>query len=668
MNNARLLLFAVLVFLFFCLLVFKLVDIQLFNSDELSYFAKRQQTNTEIIKAERGYVFDRNNVLLVYNRNDISFYVDLRMLSSAAKKELARRFSQAFGKSKNHYLNLLKQSGKTICLEKKADYESAAELMNYKLAGLFYKEEPTRIYHYGSLASHILGYVNNEYEGVNGIAKRFEDELNGEDGAILVERNAIGEIISVLENQKKKPQAGCDIYLTIDKNYQTILEEELKKAVRSYSAETAVGIIMNPNTGEILAMSNINDYNPNHYWKYSDFERKNRAITDVYEPGSTFKVVTLSALLDEKICNESEVIDVENGKYKFRNVYIKDTHKNNRLTVKGIIEESSNIGISKLIQRMKDEEYYNYVRAFGFGTYTSVTLPGEVTGRLHKPADWSKVTKTFMSFGYNISVTPLQLTTAFCAVINGGTLYQPLIVKKLLDKNENDVMEFLPIKVREVISEKTSQRMRKLLVSAVENGTGNQALIDNISVGGKTGTSKVIVNGNYSDNQYHSTFIGFFPAENPQIVCFVLVNKPRGEYYGGKVSAPVFKNIAERIIKSEPEKFYGNGKTYDEEITTPDEEVMINQWFVNNEDLEETKIKNVIQQNNLIVNNNVMPDLRGRTVKEALAIVNELSIKYNVIGSGIVIKQSIKPGSSLSKNLICNIHCSDKMINGTRIY
>ncbi len=668
MNNSRTLFITILIFLFFSVLVFKLIDIQLIKADELSYFAKRQQTNTETIKAERGCIYDRNDVLLAYNRNDVSFYVDLRMLSTNQKELLASEFSNAFGKTKNHYLNQLKKTGKTICIEKKAPYEKSKDLMNFKLKGFFYKEEPTRIYHYGNFASHILGYINKEYEGVNGIAKSFEDELNGGNGARLIEKNAVGEIISVSDEQTKNPIPGNDIYLTIKRNYQVILEEELKKAVNSYSAESAVGIIMDPNTGEILALANVRDYDPNIYWKYNDFERKNRAITDVYEPGSTFKVFTLSALLDKEECNETETLNVENGKYKFRNSYVNDTHRFQRLSVQGIIEESSNIGMAKLVQRLEDETYYDYVRAFGFGTYTSITLPGEVKGELHKPADWSKITKVFMSFGYGISVTPLQLTTAFCAVVNGGTLYRPLIVKKLVDKNKNIVNEYSPVIVRKVITKKTSERMKKLLAGAVENGTGKLALLNNISVGGKTGTSKVIINGNYSNDSYFSTFIGFFPVEKPELVCYVLINKPKGEYYGGKVSAPVFKKIVEKIVRAEPENFLEETKSSEIENRKYEKDISEEDIFVSNVDFEKPTLKTIKNNDEPLINKNLMPNLNGRTVKEAITILNQLTLNYDLIGSGVVTKQSIKPGSIIKKNQVCKIYCSDETINGTRIY
>ena len=668
MNNSRTLFIIILIFLFFGVLVIKLVDIQLLKADELSYFAKRQQTNTEKISAERGCIYDRHDVLLAYNRNDISFYVDLRMLSPNIKEELADKLSKTFGKSKNHYLTKLKKSGKTICVEKKVSYEKAKMMMDYNITGFFYKEEPTRIYHYGSLASHILGYVNKEYVGVNGIANRFEDELNGENGARFIEKNAVGEIISVYDEQTKTPVPGNDIYLTINRNYQVILEEELRKAVNSNSAESAVGIIMNPNNGEILAMANISDYDPNNYWKYSDFERKNRAITDVYEPGSTFKVFTLSALLNQGECIETETINVENGRYKFRSAYVNDSHKFQKLNVRQIFEESSNIGVAKLVQRLNDETYYNYIRGFGFGTFTSITLPGEVTGKLLKPSDWSKLTKVFMSFGYGISVTPLQLTTAFCAVINGGTLYQPLIVKKMVDKNLNKVEEYSPVVVRKIISENTSKRMKMLLAGAVENGTGNLAMIENMFVGGKTGTSKVVINGKYSNDSYYSTFIGFFPIEKPELVCYVLINKPKGEYYGGRVSAPVFKRISEKIIKIESEKFSDDNNSLGLENLSFEKSISNDQTFINSDDFEKHELNTAISDNKFVMNKSLMPDLVGRNLKEALTIINQLALKYELSGSGVVAGQSIKPGSVINKNQICKIYCRDEKIKGTRIY
>ena len=666
MNNARVLLILIFVVLLFGALVFRLVNLQVIRSDELSYFAKRQQMNTQTVQAERGFIYDRNDVLLVYNRNDYSFFVDLRMLPASEKDKLASIFSKVMGKSKRHYSNLLKAKGKTICLEKKVSFEKSLDLFEYKNPAFFFVEDPVNVFQYGSLASHVLGYIDNDYKGVNGISKSFDDVLKGKDGFRIVERNAMGEIISISEKQNRPSVPGNDIYLTIDKRYQAIVEEELRQSLKQTSGESATSIIMNPNTGEILALANLDDYDPNYFWQYGDFERKNRAITDAYEPGSTFKAVTLAALIEDKVCDESERIYVENGVYKFRNNYIRDSHKYEYLTVREIIEESSNIGVAKLVQRISDEKFYQYVRSFGFGTFTSISLPGEVTGKLVDFDKWSKLTKTYMSFGYNISATPLQLTNAFCAIINGGILYQPQIVKRQVDKNGITVKEYSPVVVRRVVSEKTSERMRNLLLGAVEKGTGEQAKIDSLLIGGKTGTSKIIIDGKYSNSQYYSSFIGFYPADNPTIVCYVLIHKPKGEYYGGLVSAPVFKNILSRIYQLEKGKYNYPKQNTEIKITDNFNNELKNDFVVSDQQSNEkiTESRTVFAADN----RNLMPDLSGKTIKEAVLILNVLGVKWSISGSGVVSEQSIPPGQTINKRKTCILTCSQISSTGARIY
>ncbi|MCH7723358.1 MAG: transpeptidase family protein [Bacteroidetes bacterium] len=669
MNNSRALLVIIIILFLFTALTVKLVEIQIIKSEELTYYAKMQQTKLETIPAERGVIYDRNNTLLVYNRNDVSINLDLRMIPENSKNILAEKLSSTLGKSKSHYKKLMNQSRKTISIEKHVGREKAFRLINdINISALFTVEKPTRVYQYGSLASHVLGYVNSEFVGVNGIAKTFEEDLNGDDGAIIVERDVLGRIITTIQdNEVKAPIPGYNLNLTIDINYQVILEDELKRGNEFYKGESATGIIMDPNTGEILALANVDDYDPNYYWKFSDYQRKNKAITDTYEPGSTIKAITLAALLDAGKCYESELINVENGKYKFRNIYIKDTHKNNYLTVSGILEESSNIGISKLIQRLDDDTYYKYLRGFGFGTYTSITLPGGVKGILKKPNQWSKLTKTFMSFGYGVSVTPLQLIVAYSAIVNGGILYEPHILKSKTDKSGVVKYESSPIVIRRVISEETSARVKKILRRAVKNGTGHLADLEEISVGGKTGTSQQIINGKYSRQKYHASFIGFFPADNPQLVCLVIVNSPQTEKYGGKVAAPIFKKIAERIINTDLKNFqqrekYNESKTADEHIL---------KTFSNNDNKNKISNASYVQGNNELkknFENNLMPDLKGRTVREALISLNLLGLKYDIRGSGIVVSQSINPGIRVKQNQVCRLNFSEAIIKGANIY
>jgi cell division protein FtsI (penicillin-binding protein 3) len=662
MNNSRALLIIILVFLFFAALVVKLVDIQIIRSEELKYYAQRQQTGVEVIPAEQGLIYDRNNVLLVYNRPDVSFYVDLRMISEKSKKDIAASFSKVLGKSRNYYMNLMNGSKKTICLEKKVINEKANSLKEIKRVGFFYRDDPTRVYHYNDLAAHLLGYVDGDLRGVAGVSKYFEEELNGQNGSKVIDKNAIGDVVTVEDAETEPAIPGDNIYLTIDKDYQQILEEELRKGVNEYGAASATGIIMNPNTGEILAIANIDDFDPNEYWKYNDFQRRNRAITDTYEPGSTFKSFTIASLIDQRLCKLNEKINVENGSYRYKSVNIKDTHPFKSLTVKEVIEQSSNIGVSKLVQRIDDEKYFKYLRGFGFGNFTSITLPGETAGKLKKPTEWSSVSKAYISFGYEISVTPIQMITGYAALINGGVLLEPQLISKEVNYNGHLVKEFTPKEVRKVISSETSATMRNLLAGVVKNGTGKKAYSDLITVGGKTGTSQKLVNGSYSKKDYNSSFIGFFPVDDPQVVCLILLNSPDLGKYGGLVAAPIFKNVAERIIKTDVDKFQHD--------INP--ELLNNLKFANhNKEREQQKTKQTSELNIKGINISsvkVMPDLVSSSIKDAIFALTKLGVKYKINGSGIIASQSIPAGKNLNGNETCVLDCSEIYVKGAALY
>ena len=664
MNNSRALIVIVFIFLFFMALVIKLFDIQIVKSEELKYYAQKQQTKMEKIDADRGLIYDRNNTLLVYNRNDVSFYLDLRMVSETGKLKIAKKFASVFSKSAKHYLNLMKYSDKTICIERKASSEDALLLKNFKVTGLFYNEDPTRIYQYNNLASHILGYVNNDFRGVNGIEKSFNPILQGEEGKMLVERNAIGDMITVAEEETQPAVSGDNVYLTINKTFQAILEEELLNGLDVYGGLSATGIIMNPQNGEILALANLNDYNPETYWKFNDSDRKDRAITDSYEPGSTFKSITMAVLLDRHLCRLNETVNVENGSYKFKNIRISDTHKHQYLSVMGVMEQSSNVGMSKLVQRINDDVYYKYVRAFGFGNYTGIKLPGEVDGELKKPNDWTSVTKAFMSFGYELMVTPLQLISAYCSLINGGILYKPLIVKKETDCNGTVIYEDSPKQVRRVISEETSGKMREILYNVVENGTGENAKIDNLKVGGKTGTAQRLENGRYSKSDYNSSFIGFFPCDNPKVICLILVNAPKIGRYGGSVAAPIFKNVAERMIKADPGLL--NTFSQEEEIHIASAE----KSDINFPKIVPAKSNDGIQHINAkeFSGSNVMPDLTNYSIRDAIYLLTKMGVRYTIRGSGLVLSQSINPGTKINKDQLCVLNCKEASIHGTVVY
>lgn len=655
MNNSRALFVLSLMIIISIIIVIRLVNIQVIDKTKYAQLAEQQQTSIEKIKAEFGLIYDRNNDLLVYNRNDVTFYLDLNITSQSEKDSIAKIFSKATGKSKNFYLSLMNKSKGTIVLQNKITPSEFSKIKDYNFNGLYYVSDPTRIYHYGSLASHVLGFVNKQHKFVSGISEYFSKDLEGIEGYRKVYKNSLGRIVSYDENEMQPAVPGNNLFLTIDKKYQSILEEELKKGLQQYQAHSATGIIMNPNTGEILALANVDDYDPNFYWEYDDFQRRNRAITDTYEPGSTFKPFTFAALVENNLCSLNEKIFLENGTYHFQKVKIRDVKPYSYLSAEDVIVNSSNIGVAKLVQRIKDDEYYKFLRSLGFGNLTSIQIKGEAPGRLKKPNNWSPTSKSFISFGYEISVTPIQLITAFSALINGGILYQPQLISKKVSADGDLIEEFKPKPIRRVISESTSSVMRKVLGDVVKRGTAKQAAIDFITVGGKTGTSQKIVDGQYSKSFYNTSFIGFFPIEDPQVVILIHYNSPQLGKYGGLVAAPVFKRVAERIIEKNFNNFekYVDDK-YKQKILYSELKSNQNTTTFNFDSLEQPRLATT----------KLMPNLINQPLSEAINTLNKLGVNYKVKGNGIVVKQSISPGLKINENDLCLIECNSIQIIG----
>ncbi|MBZ0180958.1 MAG: transpeptidase family protein [Melioribacteraceae bacterium] len=668
MNNSRALLSIFIFFVAFIAISVRLFNIQVRDHDKFKYYAERQQNRIYPIKAERGIIKDREGKVLAYTKDDISLFADTRMLTKFRRDTLASALSSVFGKSKNHYYKLFDSKKGNVLLEKKVSRVESLLLSDLVVDGFFKTEDYTRVYPYGKLASHVLGFVDQAENGATGIEKQFNDYLTGQDGRLLVERDALGRIVTVNDALTVPALTGAEVTLTISQQYQSILEEELEKGLNEYQSNSGVGIIMNPQNGEILAMASLPNYNPSSYSQFSNEERRNRILTDTYEPGSTIKGIVMAMLMDEGKVNPNEVINTENGSYKFLRTRIKDTHAFEKLTVQEVLEQSSNIGMVKLSTRIDDNAFYKYLRDFGFGNTTSIDIPGETGGRLKKPDEFSKYTKAFVSHGYEIAATPLQVITAFSAVINGGILYQPHVVKKVNSNVNNEVVQFDSKKIRKVISEKTSEKMKNLLIGVVENGTASLARLDDMLIGGKTGTSQKLINGSYSSSEYNSSFIGFFPADNPQVICLVVIDSPKIGRYGGRVAAPIFKNIAERIIESDI-----NFSPYRKDIKRKNE---TNKDFLIAENLE---TENYVPKNEIFITANysensnekevenysrtTMPSLYNKSIKESITRLTALGIKYKIKGSGKVIDQSIMPGTKLKEGMICELVCSSEMVN-----
>lgn len=400
MINKRALIISFILLFAFIALSARLYVIQISGNEYYSLIALKQQNKPQTVKSGRGIISDRNGEVLSYTSDNISFFVDTRMIDSRKADSVASLFSGLFGKNKKYYLELIENGFRNVCLEKKVPMEKALQLKKAVIDGLFYEEDFSRVYPYGSLASHLLGYVDKKMIGVDGVEKVYNEKLTGTDGYYVFEKDVLGRIVSVNEKESRSPSAGNNITLTINKTYQQILEEELSKGLEKYEGESAVGIIMNPNTGEILALSNSPDFDPANYEIFPDKVRRNRLLTDTYEPGSTMKSISMSILFELKLASTDEIIDTEKGTYYFKGVKISDTHPHTSLTVREILEQSSNVGMAKLSQRIPDDMFYKFLRDFGFGNPTSIDLPGEASGLLKKPNSYSAVTKPFLSYGY----------------------------------------------------------------------------------------------------------------------------------------------------------------------------------------------------------------------------------------------------------------------------
>ncbi|MFH1197753.1 MAG: penicillin-binding protein [bacterium] len=679
MNNARTLFVAGFMVLFFFVLVLKLFNIQISKHEHYKYLAEVQQKEKVSILPERGKIEDRNGIVFAYTKNDKSYYIDADMLKARLRdskmskvtkqqmEQVASKFADVFESPKNHYLNIMDNGRNNTYLEKKAPVDKSVRLKNFAIDWLREVEDHTRIYPMGTTASHILGYLNSKEVGLTGIEKQYENFLKGKEGSRLEERDVLGRTVEVIESLSQPAIPGCRLILTINSNYQRVLEESLREGIKNYGAQSATGIIMDPNTGEILAMADLPDFDPANHQLVDDETRRNRSLTDPYEPGSTMKAFSMSMLIDEGKVRADKVINTENGYYKYHGENIKDSHPFASLTVKDILMQSSNIGMTKLSEEIEPYDFYKYLRDFGFGNKTGLDLPGESGGSVKKPDAFKKSTKARMSFGYELTVTPLQLLTAFCALVNGGSLYKPFLVKEIIDPSGEFSQINEPTLVRRVIDEKTSSIIKEWMVSVVEEGTGQSANSSIVKIGGKTGTSHKydIVAKKYSENNFNSSFIGFFPADQPKVVCLILFNSPKTEIFGGKVAAPVFKTVAERIIELDSEILKEQPKHESDDdrkdfITSLNAEQKGNQIKTFNYQ-NKSESKTPPKTNNII--KGVMPDLMGVTASKAISLLAGQGLNYEIKGKGKVTWQSIEPGTKIKSGETCRITCENTSKN-----
>lgn len=534
----------------FCLSIFaiKLVLIQVFKSSHLASLAEKQHNYVIELEPIRGTIYDRNLRPLAFNVSVPSLYANPKVMTLADKQKALRLLPALLGESEKSIKERLSRDKYFVWLKRKITKDLADDIEALKINGLGFRKESKRFYPNKGLAAHIIGFAGLDNHGLEGLEMYYDKELKGKPGHMQILRDARQREL-MIEKVYVAPQDGFDVVLTIDETIQYITEQALADAIQENHAKAGTVIVMDVLTGEILALANYPSYDLDHVEKSSVAARTNRAISFVFEPGSVFKIVAAAAALEEGQFKETDTIYCENGEYRVANHILHDHQPHGRLTFREVFELSSNIGVTKIAQKLGPDVIYRYAQRFRFGEMTGINLKGEVAGQLKPPSQWSKTTIGAIPIGHEVTTTPLQMVGALLAVANDGVYMKPFVVKYIKDRNGELIQAFQPTIVDRVISADTARRVKEILQGAVETGTGKKAIIKGVEVAGKTGTAQKIENGNYSHSSYYATFMGFAPVDAPRLAAIVVFDEPRPRYFGGTVSAPVFKEVVEKSLK-----------------------------------------------------------------------------------------------------------------------
>jgi len=546
-KNHRLYLLGAVLFLWCAAICGRLVWLQLFSYGKFVAQAAHQQQRAIPLAAPRGIIYDRaGRELAMSVLVDSAFAVPSEVRDLPTAVSLITRIT---GEDRNVVLADC-EAHKTFCwLARKADDETIERIQSLNLRGIHFQKEPKRFYPARDLAAQVLGSVGMDDSGQSGIEHEFDGQLRGRPGKMFISVDARKQWFSDVETQ---PRPGENLVLTIDKNIQYIAEKELDQAILDTQAIAGSAIVENPHTGEILALANRPTFNPNLHKQITPAALTNRAVSYIYEPGSTFKLVTISAALEEKLTTPDELFDCQMGSIVYNGMRIRDSKAHGVLPVWGVLAQSSDVGSIKIALRLGEDRFYRYIRAYGFGQQTGIELPGETRGMAKPPSRWSKVSIAAISIGQEIGISPLQLAGLVSTFANDGVWVAPRIVAGAVEPQSMlQMVAFHPGASHRVISAYTAAEMRSMMQKVVLEGTGRRAILEGYSSAGKTGTGQKVdpATGLYSKTKYNGSFAGFAPVNNPQIVVAVILDSPVGPHQGGQVSAPVFRRIAQQVLE-----------------------------------------------------------------------------------------------------------------------
>lgn len=549
----RLIVFLVFGMIVFTVILFRLAYVQLVIGDDITDKAKDLWSRNIPFEPKRGEIKDRNGEVLATNVSMPSVYVVPRQVVD--KNKTAADLAKILEADEKKILERIEKNSmiERIPEGRKITPEKAKEIKKLNLPGVFIAEDSKRFYPFGSELSQVLGFAGADNQGLVGLEYMYDEELKGDSGSVKFFSDAKGGKLPELSDNYSAPINGNDLWLTIDNRVQQVIEKELDIAVQKYNPDSIIALAVNPNNGEILGMSSRPNFDPGNYQAYSqEIYNRNLPIWSTYEPGSTFKIITLAAALEEGKVDLAKDKFYDKGSVEVAGARLKCWKRGGHgdETFLEVVQNSCNPGFVELGERLGKEKLFQYVYDFGFGKKTGVDLLGEGTGIMFKPEQIGPVEQATTAFGQGVSVTPIQQVMAVSAAINGGILYKPYIAKEVVDSKTGDVVtESIPEEKRRVISAETSAQVRDALEHVVAQGTGRGAFVDGYRVGGKTGTAQKAVDGRYLENNYIVSFIGFAPADNPEVVIYVAVDNPKGEQqFGGTIAAPIVGNIMSEVL------------------------------------------------------------------------------------------------------------------------
>lgn len=548
-RRGRVLLAALLLSLGFAVILARLFQLQVIQGAELARMAGRQHQKTLTVEGSRGTIYDRNGKILALNMDVPSVFGEPKVLQNP--RDTASRLARVLMVDAKQVETRLKSTRDFVWVERRLAPEKAHSLRGLSLPGIGIIPEGRHFYPKGTMLAQVLGFANIDNQGLEGLERRYDGQLRGERGHVIVERDALGGAVFPKGLDYLGPSPGKDLVLTIDEVIQYIAEQELDLVMTRSRAEAGVVIVVEPKTGALLALVVRPTFDPNAPGTDPNLWR-NRAITDTYEPGSTFKVVAASAALEEKLFAPTDLIYGEDGKYAVENTVVHDHHRHGWMTFAEVIQKSSNIGTIKVAQRLGPEKLARYISGFGFGVRTEVDLQGESKGQTKEPKAWGSRSLASIAMGQEIGVTALQVAMAYAAVANGGWLMRPYLVAEIKSPAGDTVTRFGPKVRRHAISAETARTMTEILRGVVlPGGTGPMAALPGYDVAGKTGTAQKVdpLTGRYSATRTVASFVGFLPAEDPQLTILVMVDNPKTDQWGATVAAPVFQRVAAQAVR-----------------------------------------------------------------------------------------------------------------------